>query len=178
MFALIGLVITLLELALGILLIVSNCFIFKKAGEKWWKALIPIYNAYVFYKIAWKTEYFKAMLIAAIVYGIAYVFLYAGLLITSPGGLLFLAILLFAVAVVMLVAEIALLRGLCKNFGAGVGFFFGLLFLPFIFFPILAFSKRYQYFPEYADKKRLKRKQELYSQYEEQYNDFDRYQNY
>lgn len=38
--------------------------------------------------------------------------------------------------VVMIIAVVAL----AKNFGKGVGFAIGLIILPFIFFPILAFS--------------------------------------
>lgn len=37
--------------ALAILMIASNCVIFKKAGEKWWKGLIPLYNSWVETKI-------------------------------------------------------------------------------------------------------------------------------
>ena len=33
--------------ALAVLMIASNCVIFKKAGEKWWKGLIPLYNSWV-----------------------------------------------------------------------------------------------------------------------------------
>ena len=33
--------------ALAVLMIASNCVISKKAGEKWWKGLIPLYNSWV-----------------------------------------------------------------------------------------------------------------------------------
>ena len=35
--------------ALAILMIASNCVIFKKAGEKWWKGLIPPWT------VSWKS---------------------------------------------------------------------------------------------------------------------------
>jgi hypothetical protein len=38
-------------LAIAALIIVSNCKIFAKAGQKWWKALIPLYNSWVETKI-------------------------------------------------------------------------------------------------------------------------------
>lgn len=38
-------------LAIAALIIVSNCKIFAKAGQKWWKALIPLYNSWVQTKI-------------------------------------------------------------------------------------------------------------------------------
>lgn len=39
-------------LVLGVLLIVANWRIFSKAGEPGWAAIIPIYNSYVLFKIA------------------------------------------------------------------------------------------------------------------------------
>lgn len=40
-----------LAIAYEILLIVSYWKLFNKAGEKGWKAIIPIYNDYVRYKL-------------------------------------------------------------------------------------------------------------------------------
>ena len=37
----------LIVLALVVLIIVANCKMFKKAGEDWWKALVPLYNSWV-----------------------------------------------------------------------------------------------------------------------------------
>ncbi len=39
---------------------------FKKAGEKGWKAIVPIYRQYVMYKISWKDD--KATLIWLVAY--------------------------------------------------------------------------------------------------------------
>lgn len=36
----------------GILMLVSTCFLMKKAGENWWAALIPIYNTIVLLRMA------------------------------------------------------------------------------------------------------------------------------
>lgn len=38
--------------AITILNIVTRVFIFKKAGQAWWKALIPIYSSIIYQKIA------------------------------------------------------------------------------------------------------------------------------
>lgn len=38
-------------LAVAILVIVSKCKIFTKAGEKWWKAIIPFYSTWVNTKV-------------------------------------------------------------------------------------------------------------------------------
>jgi len=47
-------------------------------------------------------------------------------------------LILFLIPVVNIVIEIVVLIDLAKSFGKGVGFGLGLLFLGFIFFPILA----------------------------------------
>lgn len=41
----------LLVLACVVLILICNCKIFKKAGEAWWKGLIPLYNSWVETKI-------------------------------------------------------------------------------------------------------------------------------
>ncbi|MBQ2700644.1 MAG: hypothetical protein IJF65_05735 [Clostridia bacterium] len=41
-------------------------FIFRKAGEKGWKALIPFYSDYINYKIAWDSRIYVALLVAMI----------------------------------------------------------------------------------------------------------------
>ena len=40
-------------LIIWILLIIANWMIFTKAGEPGWKSIIPLYNVYIQYKIAW-----------------------------------------------------------------------------------------------------------------------------
>ena len=41
-----------------IIIVIAKWFIFKKAWEKWWKAIIPIYNDYILFKIAWHQRWF------------------------------------------------------------------------------------------------------------------------
>lgn len=54
-------------------------------------------------------------------------------------------LLLMFIPVVNIVIGIMVLAGLAGNFGKGAGFVAGLLFLPFVFYPILAFgSAQYQ----------------------------------
>ena len=45
-------------LALYVITVIAYWQIFKKAGEKGWKSLIPLYNSYIMYKISWKTSMF------------------------------------------------------------------------------------------------------------------------
>lgn len=49
----IGIFVYLIALAVAVLLIVANWKIFSKAGEPGWAAIIPFYNSYVMFKIAW-----------------------------------------------------------------------------------------------------------------------------
>ena len=54
-------------------------------------------------------------------------------------------ILLFLIPLVNIYAIIVVAHGISVKFGKGVGFTLGLLFLPFIFYPILGFgSSQYQ----------------------------------
>jgi hypothetical protein len=55
---------------------------------------------------------------------------------------------LFLIPVVNLIVMILVLAGLAANFGKGGGFVVGLIFLPIIFYPILAFgSAQYKVAP-------------------------------
>ena len=45
-------VLGLIAIGVAIFLIVAECKVFEKAGEKWWKALIPAYNTWIETKIA------------------------------------------------------------------------------------------------------------------------------
>ncbi|MDD6429243.1 DUF5684 domain-containing protein [Candidatus Weimeria sp. HCP3S3_B5] len=54
-------------LVLYILLIIANWKIFEKAGEPGWASLIPFYNLYVQYKIAWGNGLLFLLLLIPIV---------------------------------------------------------------------------------------------------------------
>lgn len=57
-------------LILLILLVVAYWKMFTKAGVAGWKSLIPLYNVYIAFKIAWKDQTaFWVWLAASIVYG-------------------------------------------------------------------------------------------------------------
>jgi hypothetical protein len=50
-------------------------------------------------------------------------------------------IILFFIPIVNIVVGIIIAHQLAKAFGQDVGFTFGLIFLPFVFYPLLAFGK-------------------------------------
>ena len=56
-----------IALVLWILTIVALWKAFTRAGEKGWKAIIPIYNVYVMYKIAWMKNWFWYTILVAFV---------------------------------------------------------------------------------------------------------------
>lgn len=141
-----------------ILYVIAYWKILVKAGEKGWKALIPIYNTYMMYKIVGMKSWFWYLIgisicaeIMMAVDGYPY-----GVTAEQMGTLTFAAhpmtmIALIGVSVIALIATIIYVRRTSKVFGHGVGFAIGLFFLPFIFWLILAFgSSKY-------DKKLLKK---------------------
>jgi hypothetical protein len=82
--------------------------VFVKAGRPGWAVLVPIYNTYVFLKIAGK-----------------------------PGWWL----IWFFIPLVNIIVGIIATVALAQSFGKGTGFAVGLIFLPVIFIPILAFGE-------------------------------------
>jgi hypothetical protein len=121
-----------------VLEVIAMWKIFAKAGEKGWKAIIPIYNIYVMYKVAWKTMFFWIFLGISVVGGFISGFI-AGLTGNDPNILLTILLL-----IPVLVLTIIYYHKISKSFGKGVGFTIGLIFLGFVFMLILAFgSARY-----------------------------------
>jgi len=61
------------------------------------------------------------------------------LLASAPGGV---TLFLYIISIItILVFSIIVTNGLSKSFGKDAGFTVGLIFLPMIFYPILAFGK-------------------------------------
>ncbi len=46
---------TIFSLLLAVFLLIVTCKIFTKAGRAWWEAIIPIYNIFIYLKIAGKS---------------------------------------------------------------------------------------------------------------------------
>lgn len=106
------LVILLITLIPSIVLIISLWKIFKKAGKNGWEAIVPVYNIVTLLKVV----------------GINPLFILVSL-IPFVGGI--------ADLVLTIVAYIRLSQG----FGKTGGFVAGLILLPIIFMPMLAFGK-------------------------------------
>ena len=119
-------------LVIYIFMVIASWKIFTKAGIEGWKSLIPIYNAYLLYKIAGVSFW---------VYGLGLPVV-ASILSTISQNTEDALQMLFSLAscVIMIYAYWKFSEGLAKSFGKGTGFALGLLFLPNIFQLILAFG--------------------------------------
>lgn len=109
-----------IALGLAIFLIVAECKLFKKAGESWWKALIPFYNTWIEGKIAGLAWWWCPIII-----GVA--------ALTTCKSLSFLS---FALVVISFNFN----YNIAKKFGKSNGFAVLLTLLPIIGIPILAFG--------------------------------------
>lgn len=124
-----------------VVLVIANWKIFTKAGEPGWKSIIPIYNAYIVYKIAWKTSWFWIGIILGAVVGLCSVFATSDAAAVAMIANIISIILTIASIVITVVAQ----HKLSKSFGHGVGYTLGLIFLNPIFTLILGFgSSQYQ----------------------------------
>jgi hypothetical protein len=159
----------LISIALNILLIVALWKLFEKAGEHGWAALIPYYNSYVLFKISGKKKLFWAFLPVSIITIISWIFFFVeAVLILSTGvlygygsysgargdesalaaysaGLLISLLVGIAGFIALFVFRILQSIGLVKNFGVSGGYAAGIIFLPHIFYCILAFSSNIHY---------------------------------
>ncbi|MDD4187153.1 MAG: DUF5684 domain-containing protein [Bacilli bacterium] len=108
-----------------IFLLISLCFVYKKAGKKGWEALIPFYSVWVLVEIASLKWWFFFIVLGAIFLPIVSLGLLSGLgSIVSLVGLFF-----CHYNLALKFKKDPVLYGL------------GLTLLPVIFYPILAFSK-------------------------------------
>ena len=99
MLAAMGAAIFVCSLIWYVLQVIARWKIFTKAGEKGWKAIIPVYNEFVMYKISWKTMFFWIMF--ALVVAGSIVSSLAGTGQNANGFLLFLAFVLLIAACVI-----------------------------------------------------------------------------
>ena len=113
---------SLINLAFYVLIIVAQWKIFTKAGQEGWKALIPIYNVVVLYKIIGLSPWLLLLYLLSVVPVVGW-------------------IISIALSIVSTVK-------LAKAFNQSTAFIFGLLFLSPIFQMILGFGKAEYVGPE------------------------------
>ncbi|MFR3341859.1 MAG: DUF5684 domain-containing protein [Clostridia bacterium] len=113
---------SLIILAFYVLIIVAQWKIFTKAGQEGWKAIIPIYNVVVLYKIIGLSPWLLLLYLLSVVPVVGW-------------------IISVALSIVSTVK-------LAKAFNQSTAFIFGLLFLSPIFQMILGFGKAEYVGPE------------------------------
>lgn len=121
-----------------VLVIAIRWCIFKKAGQKGWKALIPVYSDYVYYKIAWSGRVYVILLLCSlgsVILGAVATALNQniGLAVTAVCGV--------AVAGANAIVSMVIHFKMAHAFGRSDYFAVGLYFLNKIFTAILAFGE-------------------------------------
>jgi hypothetical protein len=99
---------------IGIFMIVTYWILFNKAGQPGWAVLIPIYNILIMLKVAGKPWWW--------IFGFL------------------LAIIPVVGQILIIVLLVLIYHSISVNFGKDAGFTVGLVLLPIVFFPILAFG--------------------------------------
>ncbi len=118
-------------LIMSVFLVTSWCLFFKKMGNKRYEALIPYHSFYILITNSWKPGrwVFSTILLAILPF--------IELIFGETLSLIVWAIL----GILLLFIWISVNLGLAKKFGKGTWFGVGLILLPFIFYPILAWGK-------------------------------------
>ena len=122
-----------IALIIWVIAIIAYWKIFVKAGQAGWKSIIPVYNEYIAFKIAWKPMIFWVLIGIGVIPGIC------GL--PQVGNGIIVTIITFVCNVALFVIHILFSRKLAAAFGKGIGFTIGLVFFPYIFEIILGFGK-------------------------------------
>ncbi|MCL2606797.1 MAG: DUF5684 domain-containing protein [Coriobacteriia bacterium] len=147
-----GTVIIFSTLAATIAQIAGMGLAFRKAGDSWWKAIIPIYDVYTQTKIAKAPMSWFWIMLGTIFGGCFIIGIGTGMALavdptgTDVGGAALVLILLGTAATLAgAVYSLMISYRLVRAFGKGVGFFIGLLLFAPIFWLILGLdSSEYQ----------------------------------
>ena len=131
------LTISLIYLASKVLTTIVFGKIFEKAKIAWWWALIPLANAYVFLKMV-KLRFLFWLSLFPLLYMPLTVYLAMNGVFWVPTAVTWLLGLVGIIAGIFYVFILPF--RVAKMFGKGFWFGIGLLFLPVIFYPILAFG--------------------------------------
>lgn len=141
----ISLILIALMVAFIVVFIVGSWKMYRKAGEHGFAFLIPFYGSYVYYRMTFGIGWL--FLVPTLLFSAASFLLNmaeTGLAIGTTDALmaaLFCAILSLILVAVCLIITLVSDYKLAKAFGHGFGYFLGIVFLPYIFIPILGFGR-------------------------------------
>lgn len=127
-------------MAIGFLLwlFIKICqwIIFQKAGQAGWKSLIPVYDTFVLLRIIQRPMWWGYLIV-----GVSLVQLILSTMLDgSSNDSTSLQLISSIATLIAFIYSVRITHGLSRSFGHGAGFTLGLLFLPYIFYPILAFG--------------------------------------
>ena len=125
---------------LGILTLISQWVIYTKAGQPGWAVLVPIYATFVHLRVIRRPAQWGWVILGTSTVQF-FLSLYEQFALSAdarePTWAFVLSILL---SLVLMVYGIRMTHGIARVFGKTTVFTLGLLFLPYIFYPILAFG--------------------------------------
>lgn len=139
-----------------VVLLVSLWFIFVKMGQPGWKGIIPYYNMWAVVRYTKRPRFwFWGLVGSFVLLVLAYVAIASHITAAAMGGRIpsegFVhtwTVIGGVFLVVAIVFQVLISNSLSRSFGYGGWFTAGLVLLPFIFFPVLAFGDRQFIEPE------------------------------
>lgn len=141
-----------------ILELIGLWFTFRKMHLPGWKGLIPFYSTYVLFDELWEKKHFwRVIIYLCISFGTSVIgsFLmtigavnagseFVNVLLIVLGASLLIACLVFAV--LSIVIEFKLFFKMAKAFGLKSAWAWGMIFVPFVMFPIIGFNRKIVYY--------------------------------
>ena len=132
---------------IALVVIIINWRIYQKAGQQGWAAVVPIYSTIILMDIIRRPRSWAWIILGL---GVLTAILNALQPMTQgqdqPDPNMIISLLQLVAGLASLYFTLRTMRDLARAFGHGRGFTAGLIFLPFIFYPILAFGdSQYQY---------------------------------
>lgn len=115
--------------------------VFEKAGRKGWEGIIPIYNQYVMLRITGLSGWWIATYLLPIVPLV--VVSNMNIAVNSPEVppvVTALAIIVLLSGFIISVVQTIINYEMARSYGKGLAYTFGLIFFPFVFWPILGFG--------------------------------------
>lgn len=143
------LIMLILSLIPVIVTLIAQTKVNQKAGRPGWAAWIPYYSQYVRAEMGGDVDNFWWMLVGN---GISVMIQLLNPYVESQGLLALLSLMSFAASIIVLVYAIKIEYNLTLAFRQNPAFTAGLVILPYIFYPILAWGKSsYHGYTEYND---------------------------